>query len=134
MIRLPGARRRRRRTVQELAADHGLQQFDRGIAVLLREGQVVGHVATVVDYFRTTLEAEVREPWVWLLVRWDDGTTDPVTEDYAPWRYVTEMQRDRLTWDGPDAGRPGVYELVWAADAAEAAAEWERLGISRDDF
>lgn len=111
--------------------------FRNGLAVLLRDGEPVGHVASSLGYFTTR---GGRQPWVWLVVVWSDGTKEDSVEDYAPWTYVAEMRAGYFEWtDGFGRVRDrkhsyvGRYEIEWLPRDC-ALAERERLGVSLKDF
>ncbi|MCB2176607.1 MAG: hypothetical protein KQH57_12410 [Actinomycetales bacterium] len=111
-----------------------MEPFKRGLAALKRNGKTVGHVATSLGHFRTPFAPRTPQPWVWLVVVWDDGVKEPSVEDYPPWTYVAEMRAGYLDWQhGRGDGRRGRYEIEWVA-ADLAAAERERLGIRTEDF
>lgn len=114
-----------------------LERFHNGLAVLLRDGEPVGHVASSLGYFTTR---GGRQPWVWLVVVWSDGTKEDSVEDYAPWTYVAEMRAGYFEWTdgfGRVRGRKhryvGRYEIEWLPRDC-ALAERERLGVSLKDF
>jgi len=111
-----------------------LTRFNSGLAELHLSGTVVGHVATEVSTFRTPCRPFRRQPWVWLVVVWQDGTKERSVEDYPPWSYVEELSTGRFEWiNGSDQSRHGTYEAHWLG-AAEASEARERLGITLSDF
>jgi hypothetical protein len=111
--------------------DPALDIFDRGIAVLRRDDQVAGHVATTLSSMWSPSRPLSRQDWVWLLIVWADGDRERPVEDYPPWSIVREIQAGRLTWE--DGDHAGVYRVEWVpGDEREAA--WRELGISLDDF
>jgi hypothetical protein len=110
--------------------DPWIDQFRDGLATLRRDGEQVGHIATSVGHYWNPL----RQPWIWLVVRWGDGLKERAAEDHAPWTYVAEMRDGFIEWDGsPDAARNGRYDVEWLAPAI-ARAELDRLGIRPEDF
>jgi hypothetical protein len=111
-----------------------MEPFRDGLAVLLRDGEPVGHVATTLGHFRTPFAPRTPKPWVWLVVRWSDGTKEIAQEDYPPWTYVSEMRAGHIEWVGSaDRRRDGWYEIAWVP-REQAAQERERLGIGLADF
>lgn len=111
-----------------------LEPFRDGLAVLVRDGRPVGHAATSLGHFRTPFAPRTPQPWVWLVVVWEDGTKEWSVEDYPPWSYVADMLDGYLDWqDGRDPQRFGRYEIEWVAPHL-AHAERERLGIRAADF
>lgn len=114
-----------------------LERFHNGLAVLLRDGEAVGHVASSLGYFTNR---GGRQPWIWLVVVWSDGTKEDSVEDYAPWSYVAEMRAGYFDWPdgsgmmtGRKHGHVGRYEIEWVP-RDRALAERERLGVSLEDF
>lgn len=116
-----------------------LERLHNGLAVLLRDGEPVGHVASSLGYFTTR---GGRQPWVWLVVVWSDGTKERSVEDYAPWTYVADMRAGYFDFDEPYGSgrgrgrkhsRAGRYEIEWLP-RDRALAERERLGVSLKDF
>lgn len=98
-----------------------LEQFRDGLAVLRREGQPVGHVATSLGHFRTPFAPRTPEPWVWLVVVWADGVKESAVEDYPPWSHVAEMRAGYLEWvGGVDPDRAGRYDLEWVPSRPSA--------------
>lgn len=94
-------------------------------------------MASSLGYFTTR---GGRQPWVWLVVVWSDGTKEASVEDYAPWTYVAEMRAGYFEWMdgfGRVRGRKhryvGRYEIEWLP-RDRALAERERLGVSLKDF
>lgn len=80
--------------------DPSLDVFRDGVAVLRREGQVAGHVATPVKTFWAPLGfSRRRQWWVWYIVVWADGAREQPGEDYPPWTAVREMQSGTFSWD-----------------------------------
>jgi hypothetical protein len=80
---------------------------------------------------RPNLTSELRtpQPWVWLVVVWDDGVKERAVEDYPPWTYVTEMRAGYFDWEGHRAGH---YGIEWVPPEP-APAERERLDIRPED-
>lgn len=110
------------------------EPFRNGLALLKREGQPVGHVATALGHFRTPFAPRTPQPWVWLVVVWADGVKERAVEDYPPWSYVAEMRAGYFEWvGGAGQDREGRYDIEWVP-SERAEAERERLGITREDF
>ena len=111
--------------------DSALDVFDRGCLVLRRGGHVAGHLATLLSTFWSPGRPLTLQDRVWFVVVWDDGERESLIEDYPPWSYVTEIQAGVLVWEsGP---HQGAYTVAWLSDG-EAAARWEALGITVDEF
>ena len=118
--------RRRRETGP--AFEPWLDQFRDGLAVLLRDGEPVGHVASVVRTFRTLWDPTPK-PWVWLVVVvWADGRKEHPEEDYPPWSSVAEMRAGFL-----ERGDGERYDVRWVPPE-RALDERRRLGIRDRDF
>lgn len=111
-----------------------LTPFEGGLAELLLDGTVVGHVAMEVSTFSSPSSPFRRQPWVWLVVVWQDGTKERSVEDYPPWSYVEEISTGRFEWiGGTNPGRHGTYDTRWLG-VGEAKEARERLGITLSDF
>ena len=125
---------RRDRPAHEPHREPDMEPFRDGLALLSRDGQTLGYVATSLGYFRTPLSPRTPQAWVWFVVVWADGTKERAVEDYPPWTYVTEMGQGYFDWEGGrNRDRAGRYEIQWV-DAELAATERERLGIRSEDF
>lgn len=103
------------------------------MAVLRRDGEVAGHVATVVKTFWAPLSfSRHRQWWVWFIVVWTNGDRETSAEDYPPWTVVREMLAGTFSWDEEDAHH-GVYAVEWLPE--EAALETRsRLRIEPENF
>lgn len=113
--------------------DPALDPFRGGVAVLRRDGEVAGHVATTVSTFWAPLSfSRRRHWWVWFIVVWADGDREMRDEDYAPWTVVREMRSGTFSWDQDDAHR-GDYTVEWLPEEARQAA-LSALKIEQDDF
>lgn len=113
--------------------DPSLDVFRDGVAVLRREGQVAGHVATSVRTFWAPLSfSRRRQWWVWYIVIWANGDREQPGEDYPPWTVVQEMQSGIFSWD-EDGARGGTYEVGWLTAAAREQA-LAKLNIGPGDF
>jgi hypothetical protein len=113
--------------------DETLDPFRGGVAVLRRNGEVAGHVATKVMTFWAPFSlSRRRQWWVWYLVVWADGDRELPDEDYPPWTTVREMRSGTFTWDQDDAHR-GCYTVEWLPEEARQEA-LAALRIGPDDF
>lgn len=113
--------------------DPALDPFRDGVAVLRRDEEVAGYVATTVRTFWAPLSfSRRRHWWVWFIVVWADGHREMRDEDYAPWTVVREMQSGTFSWDQDDAHR-GDYTVEWLPEEARQAV-LSALNIGPDDF
>jgi hypothetical protein len=112
--------------------DPTLDPFHEGVAVLRRNGDLAGHVATVVSTFWSPSRPLSRQWWVWFIVVWANGDRERPFEDYPPWTAVRELQSGTFSWDDGDAHR-GEYTVEWLSEGEREAA-WSVLGLSPDDF
>lgn len=63
--------------------DPALDPFRGGVAVLRRDGEVAGHVATEVKTFWSPFSfSRHRQWWVWFIVVWTNGDREPSAGDY----------------------------------------------------
>ncbi|MBO0607561.1 hypothetical protein [Myceligenerans salitolerans] len=125
---------RRRPARREPEPDPTLDPFRGGVAILRRDGEFQGHVASEVTHF---FARPRNRWWVWFVIAWADGTKDRLIEDYPPWSYVTEMRQGLFDYAGSmlmtDKARIGVYEVEWVP-ASEAARVRAEAGIRLEDF
>ena len=113
--------------------DPALDPFRGGLAVLRRDGQVAGHVATQVTTFWSPLSFSLRRQWwVWYIVVWADGDRERAQQDYPPWTTVAEMRSGSFTSDEDDQHH-GAYTVEWLPEAEREPVLGD-LGISQDDF
>lgn len=113
--------------------DAALDPFRGGIAVLRRDGELAGHVATQVSTFWAPLSLSLRRQWwVWFIVVWADGDREPSAEDYPPWTVVGDMLSGRFVWEDDDAHH-GEYAVEWLPEE-DRQGTLERLGIRPEDF
>jgi len=118
---------------KEPEPDPALDPFRGGVAVLQRNGEVAGHVATKVGTFWEPLSFSRRRHWsVWFVVVWADGHRHRHVEDYSPWTYVREMQSGTFSWEEDEAYR-GDYTVEWLPNGARQEM-LSTLGIGPDDF
>ncbi len=126
--------------------DPEMRAYDHGVVTLSVDGGVQGYLASVVEpvTFPST------QPWAWLRIIWLDGRMEPPFEDYGPgWWTVRELDAGRLNHHGRSimkerrllgipvrysvSGDPCVFDFAWL-DRKEAAAKWEELGLTDEDF
>jgi hypothetical protein len=113
--------------------DPALDPVRGGVAVLRRDGELAGHVATKVTTFWAPFSFSLRRQWwVWYIVVWANGERERAEEDYPPWIVVTEMQSGIFTWDADDLHQ-GQYAVEWLPES-EREAVLADLGIAHDDF
>ena len=114
------------------AHDPDLDVFDKGVAVLRQNDQVVGHVATELSTMWSPSRPLTVQDQVLLMVLWSNGDRKRHIEDYPPWTIVKEIQDGTLMWDEHDAHR-GVYSVEWLPENERSTA-WSTLGIAPGDF
>ena len=102
-----------------------LDRLRDGVAQLLKDGEVVGHLATRVEGFWGLAGRQDR---VWLLITWSDGRRERIEEDYAPWTLVDEVRDGVLRWTVDE--RESVLEVRWL-HGDDARAAWHLHGILR---
>ena len=113
--------------------DPALDPFRGGVAVLRRDGELAGHVATQVGTFWAPFSfSRRRQWWVWFIVVWANGDREPLDEDYPPWTVVREMSSGTFSWEEDDAHR-GEYTVEWLPEEARQKA-LVALGIRPEDF
>lgn len=126
--------------------DLSLSDYDHGLGELRVEGVLKGYLASV----RTEMILP-RQKWcVWFVIIWADGSKERPFEDYGPkWLTVRELDAGYFDHFGPttmtprpsrffasfdvQGGEPQVYDFAWLP-ASEAAAKWQELGLTDDDF
>lgn len=109
-----------------------MEAFDHGCLVLCREGEVAGHVATILSWFWSPSRPLTMQQWVWYIVVWADGERERSAEDYPPWITVTDIRNGVFVVED-DGPRSGEYLAEWLPEP-EAKAQWERLGLTVEDF
>jgi hypothetical protein len=115
------------------AYDPALEPFDGGVAVLKRNGEVAGHVATSLSTFWSPSRPFSLQHWVWYIVVWINGDREPSDEDYPPeWPMVKPMQHGVFEWERGDA-HDGEYTVEWLP-ADERQAALTSLNIEAEDF
>ena len=141
----PIARRDRQPKVYE-PAEPQLRAYDRGVGTLAVNGELVGHLASVVLEMRFPS----RQPWVWFVIVWLDGSREFKFEDYGPgWYTVRELDAGRFEHHGPSvtteklvlglrsmSTRPGkhvTFDFAWLPPDL-AARRWDELGLVEADF
>ncbi len=113
--------------------DDSLTPFDGGVGVLSRDGQTVGHVATILGTFWSPSSPFRMQWWVWHIVVWSDGVREPSTEDYPPFMTVNEMKSGYMDILSRDPSRGGRYDFM-SLPKSEQSAVLATLGIDADDF
>lgn len=126
--------------------DPGLRAYDHGVGTLSVDGVLRGYLASVVG--RITFPS--RGMWPWFRIIWLDGRREPAFEDYGPgWWTVRQLDSGKLDLFGPSrmkerripgkafrysvSGAPCVFDFAWLDDN-EAAAKWDELGLTDEDF
>lgn len=126
--------------------DPELRAYDHGLGTLSADGELRGYLASVIG--RMTFPSA--EPWPWFRIIWLDGRMEPPFEDYGPnWWTVRELDAGKLDHHGPStlkehrvlgvtfrnsvSGDPCVFDFAWL-DRNEAAAKWDELGLTDEDF
>ncbi|MFE7408821.1 hypothetical protein [Isoptericola sp. NPDC057559] len=110
--------------------DPSLDVFDGGCLVLRRDGEVAGHVATMLGTFWSPGRPLTVQQQVWLVVVWADGERERV-EDYPPWSVVASIRAgEYVEDDGPHRGR---YTVTWLPEVESEAMRAE-LGVTPADF
>ena len=111
--------------------DPGLDPFRGGIAVLVRDGAVAGHLASWVRTFWSPGRLLSRDWWVWFIVVWVDGSREEFS-DYPPLTQVREIQSGSFTWKRVDSHR-GQYTVEWVTDDERESLQFQ-LGVRPEDF
>ncbi|WP_298133017.1 hypothetical protein [Micropruina sp.] len=107
--------------------DPDLTAYDHGVGTLIRDGEPVGHLASV----RLEMTFPGRQWWPWFVIVWKDGTKERSFEDYGPlWPTVRELDAGYFDRRGDGAE---VYSFAWLPPE-EAARTWLELGLTDDDF
>lgn len=126
--------------------DPSLRTYDHRLGSLILDGSAVGHIASVVGEMRFP----ARQPWVWFIVVWLDGSREFPFEDYGPgWYTIRELDAGYLAYHLPSkmtekrffgrrlvSGTPGTsreFKVEWLP-ADKAASQWEELGLVDEDF
>jgi hypothetical protein len=102
--------------------------FDDGLAVMIRDGKQVGHIATSLSKFWSPFRPLSLQWWVWFIIVWEDGTKERSVEEYEPWCYVNEMRDGKITWEDDVT-----YSLEWVPkDKVQSL--YKKLNIKSEDF
>lgn len=126
--------------------DPELRAYDHGLGTLSVDGELRGYLGSVVS--RTTFPSS--GPWLWFRVIWLDGRMESRFEDYGPdWWTVRELDARKFEYHGPSidkvrrilglpfryylSGDRCVFDFEWL-DREEAAAKWDELGLTDEDF
>jgi hypothetical protein len=126
--------------------DSTFSVYQRGVGTLSVDGTVVGHLASrVLD-----MSFPSRQPWLWFIIVWLDGSREQKFEDYGPrWWTVRQLDAGRFEHHLPSRveerrflglrfvatipGDPVVFDFERLAPAA-AAQKWCELGLTDHDF
>ena len=131
--------------VYELA-DPSLRTYDHGVGTLSVDGELVGHLASVV----LEMSFPSRQPWIWFVIVWLDGSREFKFEDYGPgWYTVRELDAGYFEHPGPSVtvekrvlglrlwsskpGKPQIFDFTWLP-ADLAVRRWHELGLADADF
>ncbi len=126
--------------------DPSLSGYDHGVGTLSVDGSIVGHLASVVLRMRFP----AKQPWLWFVVVWLDGSREPKFEDYGPaWRVARELDSGHFEHPGPSKiserrlfglplrsvtpGPPVRFDFEWLPNEA-ARSKWHELGLRDADF
>ena len=127
-------------------SDSTLHALNRGVGELRFQGELMGHLASIVGEIRFPSAA----PWPWYLVIWTDGTRENSFEDYGPgWYTIRELDAGYLDFHEPSTRRETVflghrfqrttpgsdrrYDFAWLP-IDEAAQKWLELGLVDSDI
>ncbi|KNX36043.1 hypothetical protein VV01_00950 [Luteipulveratus halotolerans] len=88
--------------------------------------EIVGHVAISVGSFRNMFLR--KQPCVWSLVTWVDGTQEGPDEDYPPWTTALELINGHIVVERD--GTSTAYRIEWVPQASRSAA-WEQYGMHK---
>lgn len=97
--------------------------------MLTNDGEVVGHLASIVETFWGLGRPLGLQERVWILITWSDGRRERIEEDYPPWTSVTEIRDGWVSWKTD--GSEGHYEVIWL-DEPERSRLWPEVGIVGD--
>ena len=126
--------------------DPELRAYDHDVGALRVDGELKGYIASIIG----EMKFPSRQPWLWFVIVWADGTKENPFEDYGPsWYTVRELHAGYLDHFGPSvpgqkrflgmtfrysqSGPPCVYDFAWLP-ADEAAEKWTDLGLVDSDF
>ncbi len=126
--------------------DPELRAYDHGIGALSVDGELRGYLASVLSQ----MTFPSKGPWPWLRVIWLDGRMEPRFEDCgSEWWTVRELDAGKFEYHGPsidkerrflgipfrysESGDRCVFDFAWLGREA-AAAKWDELGLTDDDF
>lgn len=114
---------------RHLRPDPVLDQFRQGVAALVDQDTVVGHVATLVESFWSPSHPFRMQERVWLRVTWIDGRREELLEDYPPWTSVADLREGHFVW--PDLHGDIDFKTRWLTGADQQQA-WRQWGITND--
>lgn len=123
-----------------------LRAYQHGVGTLSVDGDLVGHLASVVLEMRFPR----RQPWVWFVIVWLDGSREFKLEDYGPsWYIVRELDKGYFEHHGPSVttekrvfgiplvsskpGSPVTFDFAWLPPDI-ASRRWDELGLVDADF
>lgn len=127
-------------------ADPLFRAYDHGVGTLAVDGELVGHLASVV----LEMQFPSRQPWVWFVIVWLDGSREFKFEDYGPgWYTVRELDAGYFEHHAPSVtlekrilglrflsskpGQPMTFDFAWLPPDL-AARRWHELGLVDADF
>jgi hypothetical protein len=112
--------------------DPALDRFREGVAVLRSEdGQIAGHLATVVDGFWSPFRPLTWQERVWWLVTWSDGRRERIEEDYSHWTIVEEVRRGQVELEVGPRAETAIFTVEWLEGEARSTA-WASYGINKE--
>ena len=123
-----------------------LRELDHGVGALRVDGVLKGHLASVVGEMRFP----ARQPWLWFVVIWLDGSREQSFEDYGPkWYTVRELDSGHFDYHEPSLGCEKtilghryysttqgpecLYEFAWLP-MDRAVQMWQELGLRDSHF
>lgn len=123
-----------------------LRELDHGVGELRVDGVLKGHLASVVGEMRFP----ARQPWLWFVVIWLDGSREQSFEDYGPkWYTVRGLDTGHFDYHEPSVGWEKTilghryysttrgpecsYEFAWLP-MDRAAQMWQELGLVDSHF
>jgi len=136
----------RRASARYQLPDPKLRAYDHGLGTLSVAGEVVGHLASVV----MEMQFPPRQPWIWYVIVWSDGTREFKFEDYGPgWWTARELDAGYFDHHGPSVhsekrlfgirlqaktlGPPMKFDFAWLPKEV-AAQKWKEIGLVDADF
>lgn len=114
---------------ERVITESELRGLDGGIARLVRDDEVAGHLAASLGRFRSLLPPWRSQPCVWIDLVWSDGLRVPPMEDYPPWTDVRDLLDGFFVPEGLGPSRDGRYAVEWL-DEPERSARRTDLGLA----